>query len=334
MMKLPAKILSGLIPAVMIAAACVTTASTAPQIKVTATLDSAYILMGRQTTLHIETLSPADAGTPDLLLPPDTFVTKVEVIRHAVSDSTVSNGLLSMRHDVIIQSFDSGLYTLPPVPVVVGKDTFLSNHSVLKVVPVNVDSLNGRIHDYADAQEPDKNFFDFVPQKVFDWLGILLLALLVVGVGSYVIWYVNRRRKTGVAVKKIVVPPYDEAMSALTALHDEKLCDKGQEREFYTRLIDILRNYLYRRFGISAMEMTSTEILRELSRNSETRLTRHQMEEVLSMADFVKFAKMRPLPADNIRTYNHAVDFVESTRPAPAETEKPGGTNGDNDAKQ
>ena len=33
------------------------------------------------------------------------------------------------------------------------------------------------------------------------------------------------------------------------------------------------------------------------------------------MADFVKFAKMRPMPDDNERVMRQAFDFVELTRP-------------------
>lgn len=35
------------------------------------------------------------------------------------------------------------------------------------------------------------------------------------------------------------------------------------------------------------------------------------------MADFVKFAKVRPLPEDNIASYDDAMRFVEETKPAP-----------------
>ena len=33
------------------------------------------------------------------------------------------------------------------------------------------------------------------------------------------------------------------------------------------------------------------------------------------MADFVKFAKVRPLPEDNIEAYDNALRFVEETKP-------------------
>lgn len=65
------------------------------------------------------------------------------------------------------------------------------------------------------------------------------------------------------------------------------------------------------------MEMTSTEIMRSLRANEATRLSADRMRAVLEVADFVKFAKMRPLPDDNVKAYNSAVAFVEDTKPAP-----------------
>lgn len=35
------------------------------------------------------------------------------------------------------------------------------------------------------------------------------------------------------------------------------------------------------------------------------------------MADFVKFAKVRPLPDDNVASYDNALRFVEETKPLP-----------------
>ena len=46
------------------------------------------------------------------------------------------------------------------------------------------------------------------------------------------------------------------------------------------------------------------------------------------MADFVKFANMKPLADDNEAAYSKAVHFVEETKPAPEpepEADKAGG---------
>ena len=111
------------------------------------------------------------------------------------------------------------------------------------------------------------------------------------------------------------VPPYELAMQALTRLKSEKLCENGHEKEYYTRLTEILRTYLEQRFGINAMEMTSTQIMQQVSRHDETRPSAGLMKQILEMADFVKFAKVRPLPDDNVKSFTMATRFVEDTKP-------------------
>lgn len=291
--------------------------------KVTASLDSAYLLMGRQTTVHLETAVPENTADIQLLLPSDTLTANVEIISVTSDTSAIGNGMLQLRHDIIIQSFDSGLYALPPVRMVIDKDTALSNHLILKVVPVDVDSLQGKIHDYAPVAEPPHKFFDFIPQNVFNWIWWVIGAVVLLAILGAGLYYYRKRKKMPSKKAVRIVPPYDQAIGELNHLREEHLCEQGREREFYTRLTEILRVYLDRRFGISAMEMTSQEILRALSDNQETRWSRAQIEQVLSMADFVKFAKMRPLPDDNIKTFRTVYDFVEATKPVekPAEDE-------------
>ncbi len=134
-----------------------------------------------------------------------------------------------------------------------------------------------------------------------------------------------RKNKDEIRPKEKPVPPYDMAMGSLNRLRADKLCEQGREKEFYTRLTDILRIYLQGRFGINAMEMTSTQIRHSIQANEETRLSKRNMDAVLEMADFVKFAKMRPLPDDNTRAFNSAMQFVEDTKPQPvAETVEEG----------
>ena len=73
------------------------------------------------------------------------------------------------------------------------------------------------------------------------------------------------------------------------------------------------------------MEMTSPQIVRALRSNAETRMNAEEMKPVLEIADFVKFAKVRPLPDDNTRAFRRAVDFVENTKPAPVPEAQEGG---------
>ena len=127
----------------------------ASQTSLKVSLDSAYLLMGKTTPLHIELIKPADAEGA-LLIPADTIADKVEILRALEADtSDIRNGRVEIRQDLTLQSFDSGTYILSPIRYVQGNETIASNKLVLKVIPTPVDSLT-TIHDYADVADVDR----------------------------------------------------------------------------------------------------------------------------------------------------------------------------------
>ena len=283
----------------------------------TTSMDSVYVLMGKLTPLHIQLVTDENPAG-QLLIPADSICGNVE-IRETVKDdtTTVSPGRIEINRTLMLQSFDSGVYRLNPVKYVASGETIASNRLVLKVLPVPVDTLQ-TIHDY-------------LPDFIVDY-GLWILAVIVVlALATWGVWYFTRKKNVEEGPKINPVSPYDEAVGNLTTLREEKLCEQGREKEYYTRLTDILRNYLQRRFGINAMEMTSTQILHSLEHNEETRLPRRYMHRVLEIADFVKFAKVRPLPDDNVQAFNSAMQFVEDTKPVPLpENPEEGETDSDN----
>lgn len=288
--------------------------ASAPSIKVS--LDSAYLLMGKTTPLHVELVNDASTSG-QLLIPKDSVCDKVEVLRILDADtSNLGSGRQEIKLDILLQSFDSGMYRLNPIKYVEGGETISSNQPVLKVLPVSIDTLQ-TIHDYADVADIDRSFIDYLPDFVVDY-GLWILAIIVVlGIAAYVIYFVTKKKTPFAFAQPKPVPPYEKALQELNQLRSEKLCEQGRERDFYTRLTDILRIYLQGRFGINAMEMTSTQIRNTLQSNEETRLSKRHMEQVLEIADFVKFAKVRPLPDDNVRAFNSAMQFIEDTKPQP-----------------
>lgn len=290
-----------------------------PSVKLS--LDSAFLLMGRTTPLHLELVAPENPEG-HLLIPKDSMCDKVEILKLLKADTTqLGNGRIEIKQDIILQSFDSGVYRMNPIMYVVGNDTFRSNRLVLKVYPVDIDSLE-TIHDYADVADIDRSFIDYLPDFVVDY-GLWILALIIVlGGGAYAYYLLRNRKNPFAAPAPKPVPPYEKAIDELNRLRSEKLCESGREKEFYTRLTDILRIYLQGRFGINAMEMTSTQIRQTVNSNEETRLSKENMDRVLEIADFVKFAKVRPLPDDNVRAFSSAMQFVEDTKPKPAPTEE------------
>lgn len=285
------------------------------QTSVKVSLDSAFVLMGKTTPLKIQVVTQAD-NDGRLIIPEDTIADKVEILDVLTADTTnIHNGRIQVDQQITLQSFDSGTYILNPILYVVGKDTFASNRPVLKVIPVDVDSMT-TINDYSDVVDINRKLVDYLPDFLADY-GAWIIAVLILIALAYYTWKRLAKSQAPVREKKKPVPPYERAMGELERLKGDKLCEQGREREFYTRLTDILRQYLQGRFGINAMEMTSTQIRHILQETEQTRMSRPLMDTVLETADFVKFAKVRPLPDDNTRAFNSAVKFVEDTKPAP-----------------
>lgn len=291
---------------------------------VKAKLDSTILMMGKITNLELTVdQDKGERGTFPIFsnLKENGVVgvcgDSVELRAPVKADTSDQNGRLKIKYIVPVQSFDSGYYKLPEIEFVIGKDTSLSNSVALKVVPVMVDA-NTPIDDYANVADPEnQSIFDNVPDWLLDYWWIILIVLIAIA--AFIYAWIKYKKDGKLIGKKYIPTPYEIAAAALKELKTKKLWEQGMEKEYFTELTDILRNYLYGRFGINAMEMTSRQIINSLKNNEETKDKRPYIRQILNMADFVKFAKVRPLPADNVASFDNAVKFVEETKPVPVE---------------
>ena len=311
------RILSSLLLGVSLA----TFGAPATGVRVEANIDSAVVVMGDRVNLKVVVTAPeALSKSMELVDFPYMPVGQEFIDFHGVDivemDSTMrsADGHTAITFDYTLQPFDPETYTIPPFAVVPvpGGDTIKSKVLSLKVLPVEVDSLE-TINPMTSVVSAQSRWYDFIPNWLF-WL----LGAVAVAAGGYFAYMTLRRRQVEIAQEKAKpVPPYELAISRLGHLKAQRLTESGHEKEYYTELVDILRQYLDGRFHINAMEMTSTQIVRALRSNPDTRMTADQVRSILAIADFVKFAKVRPMPDDNVKAYNRALDFVETTKPAP-----------------
>lgn len=290
----------------------------ANDVTVKTSLDSAFLLMGKQTTLHVEIKQKSPDLSGYLIIPSDTLSKEIEIVSIGIPDTTEylpDAGARFIHQDIVLQSFDSGLYPVGPIAFVAGNgDTVFSNPLSLKVIPVNVDSLD-TIHSFAPVVKANSRWWDFVPDILLDyWLYFIIVLLIIIG--GIVSWLVFKKKVSLPFIpREKPIPPYLQALNDLDNLKDKHLCEKGMEKEFYTDLTDILRKYLEARFDINAMEMTSSQILGVLKKHPDIHQHHDMVKRILEIADFVKFAKVRPLPSDNVTSWNNAREFVIDTKP-------------------
>lgn len=308
--------------AALLMTVCGISSSFAAPVTVKASLDSVQIMMGRMTTLRLQVVQDEGVKGAFPLLQPNErgYATvcgdSVELRTSIQRDTTrLGSGRIQVDWQVPVQAFDSGLYKLPELVYVAGRDSVRSNPLVLKVNPISGIKADDKIADFAGTVDPaGKSFWDFLPDWLVEWgwliLFILMLALIALEET------LNRRPRGGIIPVdgKPEEEPDTEALRRLDELKALKLWEQGQEKEYFTVLTDILRNYLDRRFGINAMEMTSRQIMQTLAADPSLKDKRGLVRQILDVADFVKFAKVRPLPDDSVAAWNNAVAFVNETR--------------------
>ena len=209
------------------------------------------------------------------------------------------------------------------VQLVIPRDTLMAGVEVLEIpkVPVNADKPE-EFYDIKSVWKPPFVLADYYP-----WIFGVLLTLFLICVVAYVIKRM-RNRQSILPFKKPEpkLPPHEQAIKELDEIKQQKLWQQGRSKEYYTLITDTLRRYIVDRFGINAMEMTSGEILDIIRKQEEATSVYESLKQIMQLADFVKFAKMNPLPDENDLSLMNAYLFINQTKveeiPVPGEGEK------------
>ncbi|MBN3035225.1 MAG: hypothetical protein JW861_06535 [Bacteroidales bacterium] len=290
-----------------------------------ARLDTNAMLVGDQVELTLSFLASAgwEVEWPDFH---DTITAHIEIISKTRVDSTQleSGTQVYMRQMFRITSFDSGYYVIPPFrfayrrPGDTGYMTAESDPLLLSVYSLPVSTEEA----FRDIKGPLGAPFTF--REALPWIIVFLILLA----GGYLAFYLIRKRKQSKPAFKLFtrpeLPPHIQALEALDKLREKKLWQTGLYKEYHSSLTEILRVYLFRKFNIHALEMTSGEIMEHLVQSSLTEEYTKSMEGILWLADMVKFAREEPLPDENEQSLDLATAFVKATASLNGETHSGG----------
>jgi len=104
------------------------------------------------------------------------------------------------------------------------------------------------------------------------------------------------------------------ALEKLRKLKEKELWQNGQQKEYHSELTYTVREYLENRYGISALESSTHEILGDLKKADFDDGFKDNLTEMLSIADLVKFAKAESTGDINTRIINQAEEFIQATK--------------------
>ncbi len=277
-------------------------------------LDTNQVVLGRTADLKYS----VHKNTNDVVVLPafnDTIFDGIEIVGNIQVDSVkLDQDKELLEQKMSITSYETGMRYIPAQPFLFkgpyGWDTIMSTPGYLNVVGVQVDSTK-TIRDISNVEWVIPTFAEMLPY-LFGILGLGLIVFLI-----YYYWPGRRAKIEGHKPFKQAEPPHIVALRELDKLKAQKLWQQKQVKEYYTKLTHIIRVYIENQFGVSAMEETTSEILRDIRKEGlDKKINMQQLEGLLNLADLIKFARGEAQPQENIEQLEAAYEFVKNSRNA------------------
>ena len=282
------------------------------QESVEANIDSIQMFVGQQVHLTLTAHAKENAKVEFPAFKPTQYITSgVEVLGiQEQSQQTEDNGFVARSMVYTLTSFDDTLYYLPPMTVKIDGKPYKSKSLALKVLTIEVDTAH--VDQFFGPKDVQDNPFQWSDWSLSFWLSVLLLVCLAV---TYYLYLRLRDNKPIIKSIRIVkrLLPHQKAMQQIEQIKAEKMVSAEDSKAYYTRLTDTLRKYIEERYGFSAMEMTSSEIIEKLMATQDQKAL-DELRELFTTADLVKFAKYSTLINENDKNLVSAIDFINQTK--------------------
>jgi hypothetical protein len=286
------------------------------QIAVSASIDSVQMFIGEQAKLTIQALQPQD-HTLQFPIFSDSITSNLELVSTLKPDTVLlENSMLQVTNTYIVTSFDSALVYHPGFEIKAGDNIYLTNPISIKIVDMPIDTTQQAITDIKDIYQPPIDWMFYLTIAGYTILAVLIIALIIYLLNKYL---KSRNTNQSEPQPEPIDPrkAHEIAYDELEALSQKQLCQTQQFKTYYTELTEILRRYISNRYAIDAMEQTSDDILSEFRRNKELKDKKAEIKllnDVLQLADLVKFAKWQPLPDECERSFHQVTQFIDQTK--------------------
>lgn len=253
------------------------------------------------TSLHLQAqidyeLSPmrSELGEPvrvTLLVPKGYTAKDIERVQGSLEiieireaeDSTV----------LVVMPFDVGTQILPPLPFSNGNQTIFTDSISINVSwPATFKKDSTKIMEIKNIISEEDDWTDYWPLYVI--VGLLLVVALI----GYYYWQKRKYFSDEPEMPTITNLPRksarEKALKKLDALEKEELWQKGEVKEYYSKLTFIIREFFKEELHIPATKFTSDQILARFKESGQSSEQHILLRELLESADLVKFAKDEP----------------------------------------
>ena len=269
----------------------------AQEVKVEA--NTKNIKIGEQIEYKISVQAPADAV---VIFPEGQTFGALEMVKTSSTDTLKETGKFRLEKAYYLTQFDEGKYTIPQQKINISNKDFYTDSLLIEVHTIAVDTLKQPLYDIKPIAEVAS------PSSFRLWLWIVLGLVVLLFSATALYFFIFRKKKLSAEEERKKLPPFERAIQDLKDLQNSKFLIESQHKAYYTRLTDIVKEYLEDEVHILAKESTTDELLAKVTTLQQTgklhlsEETINNLKRVLQNADLVKFAKSKP--SDNNAEYD------------------------------
>lgn len=291
------------------------------QIIATAEVSKEVIQLGEELPLLIK-VERSEATTvdwPKMLGNIGAF----EILSYSKKEVTpLENGKVAESQTVYLTSFDEGVAAIPSLVFKYRENNRRKQTQTrgikieVRSVPIDTTQAFLPIKDIATIDVPLIDYIKYYLNK-YKWILLALLALLV---GAFFFWkWYNGKEEIVEEVPEEIIPAHITALEKLRGIEKQQLWQQGEIKAFYSQITDVLREYVENKFEVPALESTTDEILEGLEKSDINPALSSKLQQLLTDADLVKFAKASPTQEMHRQKLKDAFVFVEHSKNINAE---------------
>jgi hypothetical protein len=226
------------------------------------------------------------SGKDDAMADDNSRIVPLYIIHSITKSDRSNNDMADLTVIMHISYYRPGTYSLPEIGIK-GEDGITIGYKIptIEIMPLN---KKGEFQDLEPPLDLGGNYFR---------LSLVLAGLLAAAlIGFFTVRYFKRRYDMSKPATA-VIPPLEIFLNEVRALGGERLIDEGRIEEFVFGISAIFRKFLSLQFNFDAIEMTTYEIEKKLTRilqgpGHDARF--HTIMRSLDLWDLSKFAEFSP----------------------------------------
>lgn len=204
-----------------------------------------------------------------------------------------------------------------------GPKVTLKNGQTFQLAPRYIyvkDPLLGEVEQLAPSESIMRDTYTFVDLlKEYLWWILGSLAAIILMILSFR-WYKKRKERPIPEPEpeeeepEPIIPAHIIALEKLSSLKSTTKSYEGKDKAFVSELTEIIREYIENRFGVRALEMTTSEITEALQKEVLSSQQIDKLQNTLNVSDLIKFAKAQADANMFDEFVDEAIDLVKETK--------------------